>query len=101
MPPPTTPPGQKKRQYKTFEVRVYKLVSTYSDDLELLTTLYHRCKDVFTDYGRPLASAKVSIEEFVRNIGLFGITVEDPATLWSFYPPHQIGKIEYEEVDAD
>ena len=99
--PPITPPGKAKKQHKTFEIKVYLLISSYSGDLELLTTIYHRAKDVFTDSGKPINIAAASIEEYVRNIGLFGITVEDPKDFWSYYPPSRIGKIEYTEVDQD
>jgi len=99
--PPSPPPGKSKRQYKTFEIKVYLVSSSYSDDLILLTTIYQRFKNIFTDSGRPINLASASVEEYVRNIGLFGIIVEDPQGFWSFYPPSRIGKIEYTEVDKD
>ena len=94
-------PRHHHREYKTFEVRVYLLMSSYSGELELLTTIIHRCKDVFTEDKKPVNLARASIEEYVRNIGLFGITVEDPEGSFSFYPPQRIGKIEYNDVFCD
>jgi len=93
--------GGKKREHKTYEVRVYLLMSSYSGELELLTTINYRCKDVFTDHGRAISLAKTTIEEYVRNIGMFGITIEDPEDAFSYYPPQRIGKVEYNVVDKD
>ena len=76
-------------------------MSSYSGELELLTTIEYRCKDLFTEHGRALALAKTTIEEYVRNIGMFGITVEDPEDTFSYYPPQRIGKVEYDLVDKD
>ena len=98
---PVKPPVKPKREHKTFEIRVYLLLSSYSGELELLTTIPFRCKDLFTEHGRQLINAKNAIEEYVRNIGMFGITIEDPQDSFSYYPPQRIGKVEYSEVDRD
>ena len=99
--PPVVPP-KKKRDHKTFEIRVYIWSNAgYSGDTELITTIDFRCKDVFEERGRPISIAIKTVEEYVRNIGLFGITVEDPAGLFSYYPPTRIAKVEYEYKDKD
>lgn len=91
------PPIKIIKEHKTYEVRVYLLVSSYSEELELLTIILRQCHDV-TARGRVVSLAKTTIEEYVRNIGLFGITIEDPKNTFSYYPPHRIGKVEYSEV---
>jgi hypothetical protein len=104
MPPPPQNPGQgqgpkPKKEIKTFEFRIYALASGYTGELELLATTTEHFKDVFAPGGRPLSVAKHSAEEYVRNIGMFGFTIETPANLFNYYPPNRIAKIEYNEVD--
>lgn len=94
----TKPP----RGHKTYEIRVFIWTSAgYSGDTELIATIDFRAKDVWEEHGRPLSIAIKTVEEYVRNIGLFGISVEDPAGLFTFYPPTRIAKIEYDYIDRD
>lgn len=98
---PKNPSRKRKKEFKTTEFRIYTLSLAYSGELELLTTIVMELKDVF-DHGRgnrPIALAAKTAEEFVRNIGLYGITVEDPEGTFNYYPPSRIGKVEYRELD--
>ena len=99
-----TPPGLSKRpkkEVKTYEFRIYTTTSVYAGDLELLATIRSDYKDITTEHGRIISKAKGDADEFAKNVGLFGITIEDPKDTFSFYPPQRIFKIEYNEVDDD
>lgn len=92
-------PNKPKKEVKVVEFRIYTLASGYTGDLELLITVTQKYKDVHTDHGRAISLAKDCAEEYVRNIGMYGITVEDPQDTYNYYPPNRIAKIEYNEVD--
>lgn len=92
-------PRRHKKDLKTVEFKIYRLASGYIGDLELLATTTQSFRDVFTDGGRPISIAKKCAEEYVRNIGLYGITIEDPEDTFNFYPPTQIAKIVYSIID--
>jgi len=96
---PPNPPKPPKKEVKIVEFRIYTLSSTYMGDLELLVTVTQKYKDVHTDHGRPISLAAACAEEYVRNIGMYGITVEDPQNTFNYYPPNRIAKIEYNEVE--
>ena len=95
---PNRPPGLAKK-YKEYEIRVYVSSNSYSDESNLLTTINVKGRDIIAEGNRMISSARNSLEEQVRNIGLFGITVEDPKDTFAFYPPHRILKVEYNEMD--
>ena len=83
---------------KDYEISVYIFSSSYSSDCELLTVISVKVKNILDKYNRVVSSAKHTVEEQVRNIGLFGITVENPEGIFTFYPPHRIFKVEYNEL---
>ncbi len=93
-------PVKPKRETKLIEFRIYTLASGYTGDLELLATVVQEYKDIHNCHGHILCLAKNSAEEYVRNIGLYGITIEDPADKFNYYPPNRIAKIEYNEVTS-
>lgn len=90
-----------KKEAKTYELRIYTTTSVYAGDLELLATIRADYKDITAERGRIISQAKGDADEFAKNVGLFGITIENPKDTFSFYPPHRIFKVEYNEVDDD
>lgn len=83
----------------TYEIRVYSSTSSYSSDYELIATIRRDYRDIILDGGRIISLAKNEIEEYVRNIGMFGISIENPEDSFTYYPPNRIAKIEFGEVD--
>ncbi len=92
-------PNRPKKDLKTFEFKVYRLASGYTGDFELIATIEQKFKNVTSDGGRPITIARHRAEEFARNIGIFGITVETPEGFFNYYPPSQIAKVEYSITD--
>jgi hypothetical protein len=92
-------PEKPKKEIKKIEFRVYTLASGYTGDLELIATIVQKYKDIHTDHGRPISLAKDCAEEYVRNIGMYGITIEEPQDVYNYYPPNRIAKVEYNEVE--
>jgi hypothetical protein len=93
------PPKPKvRRDVKVYEFRVFNYTSAYGGDSEVLVTTTVKFKDVWTEHGRPISIAKQGAEEYVRNVGLYGITIEEPNDVFNFYPPGRISKIEYQRV---
>ena len=90
-----------KKRARTYEFRIYTIVSIYAGDLELLATIRNKFKDIYTNQGRIISQSKTTAEEFARNIGMFGITLECPENTFTYYPPHRISKVEYNEVEDD
>jgi len=88
-----------KKHIKTYEFKIYTLASGYTNDLELLATVAHNFQDVFVDGGRPVSIAKNCAEEYARNIGLFGVPIENPKNQFNYYPPNRIAKVEYSEME--
>ncbi len=84
------------KKYKIYEFRIYTLASGYTGDLELLASLFKCFEKNFT--SNP-ASPQEQAEECARNIGLFGVTIENPKYSFSFYPPSRIAKVEFNEVE--
>jgi hypothetical protein len=97
-PPECWKPVKPQVEVKFIEFRIYTFSSGYMGDLELLATVVQEYKDVHNSHGHVLCLAKNNAEEYVRNIGLYGITVEDPAERYNYYPPNRIAKVEYNEV---
>ena len=95
---------KKDRSYKDtkiYEFRVYTTTSVYAGDVELLVTLTSKFKDIIGPGGRVISQARGNADEYARNIGMFGLTVEDPEDTFVYYAPHRIFKVEYNEVDDD
>lgn len=86
---------------RTYEFKVYTLVSEYTQDYELLTTICETFKDKYINCHLKSPSAKEQADDFARNIGLLGITVENPHKFFTYYPPSHIAKVEYIETTHD
>lgn len=94
----------KRKNIKIYEFRIYSLSNDYSEEYQLLVSTTQRFKDVIEFTGRSVSEARIQAEEYVRNIGTYGITVEDPEGTFNFYPAHRIAKIIYgkkSEIEDD
>src|SRR4051812_37945500 len=91
--PPTPPPPPpqkhqkppKRKDIKVYEFKIYTLSNGYSGDYELLVTTTQQFKDIIEISGRTANAARLQAEEYVRSIGTYGITVEDPEGTFNFY----------------
>ena len=69
-----------------YAFRVYTFTSAYSENLELLVTITSAFKSHDT---------KKDANEYARNIGVLGISIENPTGSFTYYPPTRIAKVEY------
>jgi hypothetical protein len=99
--PPPQPPPKPRKGIKVFEFKVYAVTNEYSGELTLIADITQKFRDVTADGGRIVSIAQASAEEFVRNIGMFGVSVQIADGSWSYYPPIRIGRVDYTKVNDE
>lgn len=80
-------------RFVTYEFQIYVNTLDYGGDLMLVATIDQTFKNDGGGTGGD--DTEPQAEEFVRNIGMFGVTVEDMPGHWVYYPPVRIAKIDF------